>query len=90
MIPLYNAGIPPSVLYIITNVPHIPGSLARCAVLKAAKEADWMDNRVLTISSGYVKQTEVMPAAPPQIKRRRELKSWPGEASKNFVKVNYK
>jgi hypothetical protein len=88
MIPLYRAGIPPSVLYIVTKVCHIPGSLALCVVLKAAKEADWIDKRVLTMSSGYVKHTEVMPAAPPHIKRRRELKSWPGEASKNFKTVS--
>lgn len=83
--PLYKAGIPPSVLYMMVNVSHKPGSLARCAVLRAAKEADWIDNRVLTMSSGYVKQTEVMPAAPPHIRRRKELRSWPGEASKNLI-----
>jgi hypothetical protein len=82
MIPLYRAGIPPSVLYIVDIVAHMPGSLAPCFP-RAANEADWMDNRVRTISRGYVKNTEVMPAAPPQTRRLKELISPPGEDSKN-------
>jgi hypothetical protein len=35
------------------------------------------------MSRGYVKKTEVIPAAPPQTKRLTEFKSAPGDASKN-------
>jgi hypothetical protein len=81
--PLYNASIPPSVLYIVTIVAHIPGSFALCAWPSAANDADWIERRVRTISRGYVQKTEVMPAAPPQTKRLMEFKSAPGDASKN-------
>lgn len=62
----------------------MPGSLSLCTCVRAAKEADWMDNRVRTISKGYVQTTDVIPANPPHISRRKELRSWPGEASKNY------
>jgi hypothetical protein len=65
----------------ITMVAHIPGSFVFGAFLRAANDADWMESRVRTMSRGYVKNTEVMPAAPPQIKRRTELISPP--VSKN-------
>jgi len=78
--PLYSAVTPPSVLYIVTMVDHMPGSLVGFA--RAAKEADWMDRRVRTISSGYVNVTDVMPAMPPQVKRARGDRSAPGVVSK--------
>lgn len=81
--PLYRARTPPSVLNIITRVAHMPGSLSLWAWLRAANDADWIERRVRTISKGYVQHTEVIPAAPPQIRRRRELISAPGEGSKN-------
>jgi hypothetical protein len=82
--PLYNAKMPPSVLYMITMVCHIPGSLSLDAWLRAANEADWMERRVRTMSRGYVQKTEVMPAAPPHTKRLTELRSAPGDGSKNY------
>jgi hypothetical protein len=94
MIPLYRAGIPPSVLYIVTIVVHIPGSFVRGKLPSAANEADWIERRVRTISRGYVKNTDVIPAAPPQTRRLTELMSPPGVLSKNcssasvFVEVS--
>lgn len=66
----------------------MPGNLALCVVLRAANDADWMESLVRTISRGYVKNTEVIPAAPPQINRLREERSCPGEGSKNCTKVS--
>jgi hypothetical protein len=45
-----------------------------------------MDSLVRTISRGYVKKTEVMPAAPPQTRRLTEVMSPPGEFSKNYLR----
>ena len=84
IMPLYRAKNPPSVLYMLTMVPHIPGSFWCCLSLKAAKEADWMESRVRTMSRGYVKVTEVMPAIPPHTKRRRAERSAPGVGSANY------
>ena len=81
--PLYSAVTPPSVLYIVTNVAHIPGNLCCRSLLRAANDADWMESLVLTMSRGYVKTTDVIPAAPPHINLRRELMSAPGAGSKN-------
>jgi hypothetical protein len=39
---------------------------------------------VRTMSRGYVQKTEVMPAAPPHTKRLTELRSAPGDGSKNY------
>lgn len=81
--PLYRARKPPSVLYIITIVAHIPGNSFFGAPLRDEKEADCIDKRVRTISRGYVKVTEVMPAAPPQTRRLKGERSAPGEGSTN-------
>jgi hypothetical protein len=86
--PLYKANMPPSVLYIVTKVPHIPGSFVLGDLPKAANDADWMESRVRTMSRGYVKKTEVMPAAPPHIKRRSEFIS--PCVSKNYNKISVK
>lgn len=40
MIPRYSAENPPSVLYIVTMVAHIPGSLSPAALPNAANDAD--------------------------------------------------
>lgn len=50
MMPLYSAARPPSVLYMVTIVVHMPGSSLGLA--STAKEADWMDRRVRTMSRG--------------------------------------
>lgn len=63
----------------------MPGSFFVVRPPNAAKEADCIDNRVRTISSGYVKVTEVMPAAPPQMRRLRGERSAPGEGSMNYA-----
>lgn len=81
--PLYKARNPPSVWYIIFSVPHMPGNLFREASLSAANEADCIDNRVRTMSSGYVNVTEVMPATPPHSSRRTGDRSAPGDGSTN-------
>lgn len=83
VMPRYKAKKPPSVLYIIFSVAHIPGSLFLETSPRLAKEADCMDRRVRTMSSGYVNVTEVMPAAPPQISRLIGESSAPGEGSTN-------
>lgn len=75
--PRYNADMPPSVLYICIKVVHIPGNLSGLSP-SSAKLADWMDSRVRTISRGYVRNTDVMPAIPPQIRRVKGDKSAPG------------
>lgn len=84
-IPLYKAGIPPSVLYMVTSVLHIPGKFLLCKSVNWAKDADCTDNLVLTISRGYVKVTEVMPANPPQMSRLKGVRSAPGDGSMNFI-----
>lgn len=76
--------MPPSFLYIMTIVVHIPGNLDLWTLLSAANEADWIERRVRTISSGYVKKTEVIPAAPPHINRLNDERSAPGVGSKNY------
>lgn len=43
-----------------------------------------MDNRVRTMSRGYVKVTEVMPARPPQRSRWYASNGAPGSFSKNY------
>ena len=83
--PLYSAKKPPSVLYIVTMVTHIPGNFFCDASLSAAKDADCMDNRVRTISNGYVKVTDVIPAAPPHTSRLNGDRSAPGEGSTNYM-----
>lgn len=47
----------------------MPGSFSPWARWREEKEADWMERRVRTMSRGYVKETEVMPARPPQRRR---------------------
>lgn len=75
--------MPPSCLYIATKVGHMPGSFSpACLLPNAAKDADWIDNRVRTMSNGYVKQTEVMPAIPPHNSLWKGLKEAPGLLSK--------
>ena len=51
-IPLYKARKPPSVLYIVIMVAHMPGSLLLVSSESVAKDADCIDNRVRTISRG--------------------------------------
>ena len=81
--PLYKANMPPSVLYIVTIVAHMPGSFLLVSSEMVANEADWIDNRVRTMSNGYVKVTEVMPAAPPHTSRLNGDRSAPGVGSTN-------
>ena len=88
--------MPPSVLYIIAIVAHIPGSFSLAASFRLENEADWIDRRVRTISRGYVTVTEVMPAAPPHIRRLTAERSAPGVGSRNcteqrvsFDKIEY-
>lgn len=82
MIPLYNAATPPSVLYMVIIVVHMPGSSLGFA--RAAKEADWIERRVRTISRGYVNVTEVIPAMPPHVRRAKGDKSASGYVSNMF------
>jgi hypothetical protein len=88
IMPRYNAGNPPSVVYMVIIVDHIPGSLLCEASPSAAKDADWIDKRVRTMSSGYVKVTDVIPAAPPQISLCRGSRSAPGETSTSYRTVS--
>jgi hypothetical protein len=74
--------MPPSCLYITIIVGHIPGNCPLGLSPNAAKEADCMDNRVRTMSKGYVKKTDVMPAIPPHTSLSTGLKGAPGELSK--------
>ena len=74
--------MPPSVLYILIMVVSMPGSCPS-ALPKAANEADCIDSRVLTMSRGYVKVTEVMPAQPPHNSLRSGDRSAPGDGSAN-------
>ena len=63
-------------------VCHIPGSFPSDWP-NAAKPADCIDNRVRTMSSGYVVVTEVIPAKPPHRSLRRGERSAPGDGSAN-------
>ena len=81
--PLYSAKNPPSVLYIVTRVPHIPGSCFLDASPSEAKEADWIESLVRTMSKGYVNVTDVMPAAPPHTSLFNGERSAPGVDSTN-------
>lgn len=83
--PLYSARMPPSVLYIVFNVAHMPGSCFRDASPREANEADWMESLVRTMSNGYVNVTEVIPAAPPHRSRLKGERSAPGEGSANWT-----
>lgn len=65
-------------------VCHMPGSLPS-GLPRPAKPADWIDNRVRTMSSGYVNVTEVMPAKPPQSNLRTGERSAPGVGSANYA-----
>ena len=84
--PLYSAVKPPSVLYITPIVPNMPGSFfsafAAASLLKFANDADWIDSRVRTMSSGYVKVTDVIPAIAPHTNLRSGGRGAPGEVSK--------
>ena len=62
----------------------MPGSFSPSARLRLEKEADWMERRVRTMSSGYVHVTEVMPARPPQSSRWYASSGAPGSFSKNW------
>jgi hypothetical protein len=83
--PRYNAFHPPSFLYMSTISSNMPGNFW-CASLdpNSLKDADCIDNRVRTISRGYVNVTEVMPAAAPQNSRFSALRGFPGVVSKYF------
>jgi hypothetical protein len=83
MIPLYKASIPPSVLYMVTRVTHIPGNFFPVGCWSVANDADWIESLVRTMSRGYVKNTDVIPADPPQTRRLTEVSSPPGVDSKN-------
>jgi hypothetical protein len=81
--PLYKPRMPPSVLYILIMVCHIPGNfLSRFP--SPAKLADCIDNRVRTMSSGYVNVTDVIPAKPPHSNLRTGGRSAPGDGSANY------
>ena len=80
-IPRYSALNPPSDLYMAIMVCHMPGSCLGRAP-SSANDADWMDRRVRTMSSGYVKVTDVMPAMPPQVRRDSGVRLSPGCRSK--------
>lgn len=82
MIPRYNPEMPPSVLYILIMVAIMPGNCPS-DLPSEANEADCIDRRVLTMSKGYVKVTEVMPAHPPHTNLRSGDKSAPGVGSAN-------
>lgn len=58
----------------------MPGSLCGFAP-SSAKDADCIESRVLTISKGYVTNTEVTPAKPPQMSRLKEVRPDPGYSS---------
>ena len=64
-------------------VAHIPGSFLLVSSDIVANEADCIDKRVRTMSKGYVKVTEVMPAAPPHTSRLNGDRSAPGVGSAN-------
>jgi hypothetical protein len=81
--PRYKPRIPPSVLYILIMVCHIPGNFPS-RFPSAAKPADCIDNRVRTMSKGYVNVTDVIPAKPPHINLRKGGRSAPGDGSANY------
>lgn len=55
---------------------------AESCFASAAKDADWIDRRVRTMSRGYVTVTEVMPANAPQTRRSTAERGAPGVVSK--------
>jgi len=61
-------------------VGHIPGGLPS-RLANDAKEAVCMDNLVLTMSSGYVNVTEVIPATPPHNNLSKEVRLCPVQFS---------
>lgn len=81
--PLYSANHPPSVMYIVFRVGHIPGNFSPFALCSSENDADWIDSRVRTMSRGYVNVTDVIPAMPPQASRCIGLRLAPGVLSKN-------
>ena len=90
-IPLYKAANPPSFLYMLNIVAHMPGSSFGFDP-SSANDADWIESRVRTMSRGYVNVTEVMPAIPPQVKRMRGVRSAPGYFSKkvySYLRVSF-
>ena len=87
IMPLYKPRIPPSVRYILTMVCHIPGNFPS-RFPNAAKPADCIDNRVRTMSSGYVNVTDVIPAKPPHSSLRTGGRSAPGDGSANYRSVS--
>lgn len=64
-------------------VAHMPGSFFPVGCLSVTNDADWIESLVRTMSRGYVKITEVIPAVPPQTSRLKEVSSAPGEGSNN-------
>lgn len=64
-------------------VCHIPGNFPS-RFPSAAKPADCIDNRVRTMSSGYVNVTDVIPAKPPHSNLRTGERSAPGDGSANY------
>jgi len=71
----------------VFSVGHIPGSFTPFARCSSEKEADCIDSRVRTMSSGYVNVTDVIPATPPQQSLRNGPKSAPGVSSKNCASL---
>jgi hypothetical protein len=67
----------------VTINANIPGNfgLGPSPDFNSLKDADCMDSRVRTISRGYVKVTEVMPASAPHNNRWYEFKGAPGVLS---------
>lgn len=66
----------------VTIVGHMPGNSPLGLLPRAANDADWIESRVRTMSSGYVKKTEVMPAMPPHSSLSTGWSGDPGEVSK--------
>ena len=50
--PRYSARKPPSVLYMVIIVAHIPGSFLLVSSDRVANDADCIDNLVRTMSRG--------------------------------------
>ena len=63
----------------------MPGSFCPASFFKLSNDADWIDNRVRTMSKGYVVETEVIPARPPQNNRWYGPRGAPGVSSKNCI-----
>jgi hypothetical protein len=61
----------------------MPGSFFLGVPASCTNEADCTDSRVRTMSRGYVKNTDVIPASPPHTRRLAEVSSPPGDGSKN-------